>query len=384
MASSLNTWLKYGLYLAVVCCFVLTTFGAFVRLSDAGLGCPDWPTCYGELTWPKEHEVASANAAFPERPVEHHKTWPEQVHRHIAAGLGVLVLILCLLANKIHRRPLLPILAGTAAIGAAVALYIAKLPLFSGIAMIVGESILLYAAVQAKSVARWMTLTLALISFQALLGMWTVTLLVKPAIVTAHLLGGFATLALLLVNLLMQRGGQSGYARAPALARKWIAMSALVLFVQITLGGWVSTNYAALACPDFPRCKGQWLPDADFEEGFVIWREVGVNYEGGILDAPARTAVHLAHRGFAIVAALCLVLLGIQAAMKRSQFGPAAALLTTLAAQIALGISNIVFALPLWFAVAHNGMAALLMLSLIWLAWRNENPNSHLSSSVYR
>jgi heme a synthase len=384
MAAPSGIWLRRGLVLAVVWCFILTTFGAFVRLADAGLGCPDWPTCYGELTWPKAHEVDQANAAFPERPVEHHKTWPEQVHRHIAAGLGVLVLILCLLANKIHRRPMLPVLAGTAFIAGAVALYIAKQPMLSGIAMLIGECILLYAALQAKSVARWMTITLALISFQALLGMWTVTLLVKPAIVTAHLLGGFATLALLLVNLLMQRGGQSGYVRAPALARKWIAISGLVLLIQITLGGWVSTNYAALACPDFPQCKGQWWPEADFKEGFVIWREVGVNYEGGILDAPARTAVHLAHRGFAIVAALCLLLLGISAVMKRAQLGPASALLITLGAQIALGISNIVFALPLWVAVAHNGMAALLMLSLIWLAWRNENPNSHLSSAVYR
>jgi heme a synthase len=255
MAAPSGIWLRRGLVLAVVWCFILTTFGAFVRLADAGLGCPDWPTCYGELTWPKAHEVDQANAAFPERPVEHHKTWPEQVHRHIAAGLGVLVLILCLLANKIHRRPMLPVLAGTAFIAGAVALYIAKQPMLSGIAMLIGECILLYAALQAKSVARWMTITLALISFQALLGMWTVTLLVKPAIVTAHLLGGFATLALLLVNLLMQRGGQSGYVRAPALARKWIAISGLVLLIQITLGGWVSTNYAALACPDFPQCK---------------------------------------------------------------------------------------------------------------------------------
>jgi heme a synthase len=383
MATMAETWLRRGLVLAVITCLILTTFGAFVRLSDAGLGCPDWPTCYGKLSWPKADDVASANAAFPERPVEHHKTWPEQVHRHIAAGLGVLVLALCLLANHIQRRSLWPIIAGTALIGSAVALYIVKQSMLSGVAMVLGELILIGSAIGTYGVARWMIVTLALISFQALLGMWTVTLLVKPAVVTAHLLGGFSTLGLLLWNLLMQRGGKSGYQRQPAIARKFLMLSAGVLLLQITLGGWVSTNYAALACPDFPTCKGQWWPESNFKEGFVLWREVGVNYEGGVLDAPARTAVHLTHRFFAIIAALVLGLLGASALLKRPLAGPAGALLVTLCAQIALGISNVVFALPLWMAVAHNGVAACLMCALIWLAWRNENPNSHRSGSIY-
>ena len=308
---------------SVLWCLVLVAFGAFVRLSDAGLGCPDWPTCYGKLTWPKAHELDVVNASFPERPVESHKTWPEQVHRFIAAALGVMVLFAVLLARQINAtrlvtrlRAQLPVVLGVGAVALAVASYILKMPVWSGAFFVLGELILLVSAYTAYRDFRaphghlvaMLTLTLALVCFQALLGMWTVTLMVKPAVVTSHLLGGMASLGMIFICALLayrRDSGSSGRARPSKRSAQWLVrIGLLLLAVQITLGGWVSTNYAALACPDFPTCQGQWWPDADFREGFVIWRGIGVNYEGGVLDAPARAAVHLAHRVGAVVVGL--------------------------------------------------------------------------------
>jgi len=373
-------WLRRGLLFAVIWCFVLIAFGAFVRLSDAGLGCPDWPTCYGRLTWPGHEEVNVA------------KAWPEQVHRHIAAGLGLWIFGLTLLASRIQRAAITPILIGCAFVAAAMTLYIkAKgYPLIagpgSGAVMVLGELTLLYGAFRTHGLARWLTLTLALICFQALLGMWTVTLLVKPAVVTAHLLGGLATLSLLLYCALLAHLKISGaqYRRLPSIAPNLVRLGIVLLLAQITLGGWVSTNYAALACPDFPKCKGQWLPETDFKEGFVVWREIGVNYEGGVLDAPARAAVHLTHRIGAIVVTFYLLLLAFLALRPKNATlfpgrniqTPALFMCACLLTQVSLGISNIVFALPLWVAVGHNAMAALLLASMIWLWWRNSGADA--------
>ncbi len=367
-------WLRRGLIFAVLWCLFLIAFGAFVRLSDAGLGCPDWPTCYGRLTWPGHEEVNVA------------KAWPEQVHRHIAAGLGLWVFGLTLLARRIQRVALTPVLIGCSFIAVAMALYInakgypALAGPGSGAAMVLGELTLLYGAFSTRGLARWLTLALMLICFQALLGMWTVTLLVKPAVVTAHLLGGLAMLSLLLYcALLAHKKSGVPYRRRPSIAPVLVQLGIVLLLAQITLGGWVSTNYAALACPDFPKCKGQWLPETDFKQGFVVWREIGVNYEGGVLDAPARTAVHLAHRVGAIVVSCYLLLLAFLALRPKSATlfpggdirTPAVLVCVCLVTQLSLGISNIVFALPLWVAVGHNAMAALLLASMIWLWWRN-------------
>ena len=373
-------WLRYGLILGVIWCFILIAFGAFVRLSDAGLGCPDWPTCYGRLTWPGHEEVNVA------------KAWPEQVHRHIAAGLGLWVLGLTLLARRIQRAAITPIWVGCAFIAAAMTLYIkAKgYPLIAGpgssAAMVVGELILLYGALSTRGLARWVSLTLMFICFQALLGMWTVTLLVKPAIVTAHLLGGLTTFSLLLYCALLAHQKRSGaqYRHRPGIAPNLVRLGIALLVAQITLGGWVSTNYAALACPDFPKCKGEWLPETDFKEGFVVWREIGVNYEGGVLDAPARAAVHLTHRVGAIIVTCYLLLLAFLALRpKTASFfpgreiqTPAVLMCVCLLTQVSLGISNVVFALPLWVAVGHNATAALLLASMIWLWWRNSGAQS--------
>ena len=193
--------------------------------------------------------------------------------------------------------------------------------------------------------------------------------------------GGLATLSFLLYCALLAHLKKSAqqYRARPSIAPVLVTLGIILLVAQITLGGWVSTNYAALACPDFPKCKGDWLPETDFKEGFVVWREIGVNYEGGVLDAPARAAVHITHRVGAIVVSCYLLLLAFLALRRKAASlfpggnirTPALLMCACLLMQIGLGISNIVFALPLWVAVGHNAMAAMLLSSIIWLWWRN-------------
>jgi cytochrome c oxidase assembly protein subunit 15 len=203
----------------------------------------------------------------------------------------------------------------------------------------------------------------ALVVFQGLLGMWTVTLLLKPIVVVAHLLGGFATLALLVS---LGRWRSTRFPQPTAALRALGIAAALVLVLQISLGGWTSANYAALACPDFPTCQTQWWPAvADFEEGFVLWRGLGVDYEGGVLDHPARVAVHFTHRLGAILAAVLIALLGWRLAREPATRGDGAAVLGVLLLQLGLGVSIVWFGVPLAVAVLHNGVAALLLLTVI-------------------
>lgn len=313
-------------WFAVAFALLVIVFGAFVRLSNAGLSCPDWPTCYGKLTWPKhDHEIDAANLAFPERAVESHKAWREQVHRFLAGGLILTTFGLALLAWRRRRE-------------------------MSGIA-----AVLLAASV--------------LIVFQALLGMWTVTWKLKPIVVMAHLIGGLSTFCLLSYVALRLSLAPLGRADTAALRRMLIAGIVLVA-LQIALGGWTSANYAALSCGlDFPTCAGQWWPATDFREAFVLWRGIGVNYEGGVLDADARTAIQLVHRIGALV--VTGHLLGIIVVAWRRGFGRwALALLAALLVQIGLGISNVVLGLPLPVATAHNAGAALLLLVLFGLLVR--------------
>jgi cytochrome c oxidase assembly protein subunit 15 len=312
---------------ACIVAFAVVVLGAWVRLSHAGLGCPDWPGCYGHITWPSAtHEIEHANAAFPERPVEGHKAWREMLHRYLAGFLVLLVAGINIVAWRKGSG------SGHRLISAAL---------------------------------------LALILFQAALGMWTVTLKLLPAVVMAHLLGGLLTFSLL--GWLAFRSGLPG-THAPGLpirqARPWLAAGLLVLVVQIALGGWTSANYAALACPDFPACHGALWPDADFVEGFTMLREVGVDYEGGVLDLRARVAIHMAHRIGAVVA-FCVLLLVALRLMKApvTQRG-GIVLLVLLLVQVTLGVLNIVLQLPLPNAVAHNAVAALLLMQLLWLHHR--------------
>ncbi|MFU8832490.1 MAG: COX15/CtaA family protein, partial [Wenzhouxiangella sp.] len=202
-----------------------------------------------------------------------------------------------------------------------------------------------------------------------LLGMWTVTLLLKPAIVLAHLIGGLLTFSLLVWLYLATRPDQP-IANLPQRRLKWpLAIATVVLVGQILLGGWVSTNYAALACPDFPTCMGQVWPESDFAEGFTLWRGVGVDYEGGILDHDARIAIHLAHRIGALVVIGVFGWLLWLLLRTPGMIGPGRVLAALLAAQITLGVLNVVLGLPLMIAVAHNGVAALLLGLMVYLLW---------------
>ncbi len=285
----------------------------------------DWPGCYGQLTWPDAvHEIESANQAFPERPFESSKAWREMVHRYLA---GTLMLLIFAIGWKAWRDPLTT----------------RKFKLFA-VALVV------------------------LIIFQALLGMWTVTLKLKPVIVMAHLLGGLTSFSLILWLMFSSRRQAVDQ---PSIKirrmRPAIITAVVILAMQIALGGWTSANYAALACPDVPMCTGQWWPDANFKEGFVLWREIGVDYEGGLLDQRSRVAIHLTHRIGAVVTLLVLVLLAFRLIkIPRLRTGGQLLMILVLA-QFTLGVLNVALYLPLINAVAHNAGAALLLANLLSL-----------------
>ena len=306
---------------AVTLCVIV--LGAWVRLSHAGLGCPDWPGCYGQLTWPDAPtEIAGANAAFPERPVEVDKAWKEMVHRYLAGILMLLVLTINIFAwrggeaLKRHRK----------------------------VAGILG----------------------GLIIFQALLGMWTVTLKLLPIIVMGHLLGGMATLSLLTWLAAGSRPPRRpDHGAAPVVQIK-MRVALVVLVAQIALGGWTSANYAALSCPDLPQCTGQWWPQTDFAEGFKVFREIGVDYEGGVLDQSARVAIHLTHRIGAVITFLLILAIALKLTRRPDWKGPGLLMFALVSVQFVLGLLNVALKLPLANAVAHNGVAAVLLATLVW------------------
>ena len=362
--------------LAAAFAFGVIVFGAFVRLSNAGLSCPDWPTCYGKATWPGHaQDIAAANEAFPDRPFETHKAWREQVHRMLAGTLGVLVLALAV-ASAWRRRTLL-VLLGIAAVAAAIGvfLYIRHEFAISGAFSIVAIALPLIAAFRLDRPAPWRVgvAVLAVVVFQAMLGMWTVTLLLKPIVVMGHLLGGLLTFSLLSYVALKLTTTHPPSPAQRAL-RGAVVLGLVLLACQIALGGWTSANYAALACGfDFPQCMSQWWPPTDFHEGFVLWRGVGVNYEGGVLDAPARAAIQIAHRIGAGVVFCYLAWLAFRLARAGSR-GLAIAIGVLLLAQVSLGIGNVKLGLPLPVATAHNGVAALLLFALIATLVRVTDP----------
>jgi heme a synthase len=315
---------------AMLLAFCVVVFGAYVRLSDAGLGCPDWPGCYGHVTPPDAEGVHAG------------KAWREMIHRYGAMTLGLLIVGIAVLAWRWRRQ---------------------GLPVALPLALV------------------------ALVIFQGLLGMWTVTLLLKPLIVTLHLIFGLMTLSLLWWLWLTLRrrssdpwsgarsalGGGSTAALlrpAPRFLQRLAMVALVALVIQILLGGWTSTNYAAVACPDFPKCQLSWWPQADFGEGFVIWRGLGINYEGGVLDHPARVAIHFTHRLGAVVATLALLAAVVMTLRMRrdgsSRFAAAAAL-AALLLQLTIGIAMVLQGFPLWIATAHNAGAALLLLATLAL-----------------
>ncbi|MGX5729308.1 COX15/CtaA family protein [Pseudoxanthomonas beigongshangi] len=363
-------WLAVGLALCVI------IFGAFVRLSNAGLSCPDWPTCYGRATWPQStHEVVD-HAASAIRPFETHKAWREQVHRHIAATLGMLVLILSLLAARRRRFGIATILLASAFVATAIPLYMHGEHVAASVLAIIGEAVLLFAALRWSNLdlARVSVLTLAVIIFQALLGMWTVTWLLKPIVVMGHLLGGLTTFALLVW--MAWRATDQPIRLGDALSlRRWVIGGLILLGIQIALGGWVSANYAAVACGlDFPKCVGRWWPPADFSEGFVLWRGIGVDYEGGVLDGASRIAIQMTHRIMAVIVALYVLGLGVRLFRTPGMRGWATLLVLLILAQFTLGILNVKLNLPLHVAVAHNAGAVLLLFTLVSLIARLRKP----------
>ena len=376
-------------WLAVLLTACVVVFGAFVRLSDAGLSCPDWPTCYGRATWPSAPQDAAAHAASEIRPFETHKAWREQVHRHLAASLGVLVLVLALLAARRRRFGVAQVVGASLLVAAAIPAYMQG---HIGLAFALagaGEAVLLLAALRWSNIdlARAAALTLAVIVFQALLGKWTVTLLLKPIIVMGHLLGGLATFSLLLWMAWRATGLPIRLADARWL-RRWVVAGIVLLGVQIALGGWTSANYAALGCGgggwttathhylDFPKCVGQWWPPADFHEGFVLWRGVGVDYEGGVLDGASRIAIQMAHRMMAVVVAVYLLWLALRLYRLPGMRGWATTLGLLVVAQVSLGILNVKLALPLSVAVLHNAGALALLFVLVTLLARLKEPES--------
>ncbi len=319
---------------AFALCLVVVVLGAWVRLSAAGLGCPDWPGCYGHFT--PSGAVANADAVsqrFGGAEVEVAKAWKEMIHRYAAATLGFLVVIIAALAIQYRAQRLV------------------SLPFALGL--------------------------LVLVVVQGIFGALTVTWQLKPLIVTGHLVLGMTTLALLwwLMLTLWRRGRVwQSHAEAPTdplrQARR-LAIAALVaLTLQIALGGWTSSNYAATACPDFPQCQGAWWPDTDFRDAFIPWRGLGINYEGGVLDHPARVAVHLTHRLGAIAATVMLLwaaLIVLRQRRLNMAHGAATAVLAMLGLQLLIGIFMVMRGFPLWLATAHNAGAALLLLAVVAL-----------------
>lgn len=304
--------------------FALIVLGAYVRLSDAGLGCPDWPGCYGHVTviHASEH-ITAAQEANPEGPVTFAKAWKEMIHRYFAGIVGLFILAIAALAWR-HRRE-----AGASPVLA--------------------------------------TVLVGVLFLQAMFGKWTVTMLLKPAIVTGHLIGGLTVLTLL-VWLYARTRAPAMPTVSPA-TRALAVVAFVVLAMQISLGGWVSTNYAALACTDLPTCHGEWVPQMDIRNGFHIVRELGQSADGETLTMDALTAIHWMHRVGAVVAALVIGALGF--ALRAVGHRPlGTALLGVLALQIMLGLANVWFSLPLPLAAAHNGGAAALVILMVLINYR--------------
>jgi len=306
--------------------FDLIVFGAFTRLTDSGLGCPDWPGCYGHANPLQAHaQISAAEAALPTGPVTVTKAWIEMLHRYLAMGVGVLIVAMMTIAWRRWLR----------------------------------------SGRRDRDFSPWLpSLLFGFVCVQGAFGAWTVTLKLQPLIVTLHLLLGMALLALLAWHAAQQAGNvpqpvpwQAASLRAPA------AAALVLLFIQIALGGWVSTNYAVLACADFPLCQGTLLPPMDFNHGFALWRELGKTAGGDYLPFSALTAIHWTHRMFALPVAVCVVWVALRALRIAALRRTGCWLLGAVVAQCAIGIATVLLAWPLAVAVLHSGGAAL----LVWL-----------------
>ena len=323
-------WLRAVTVLTLFLTFDLVLFGAFTRLTDSGLGCPDWPGCYGSASPVGAHaDISAAQAAMPSGPVTHHKAWIEMVHRYMATGVGALILVLTVLAWRQWRR------AGP------------------------GASTLN---------PWWPTATLAWVCVQGAFGALTVTMKLFPAIVTLHLLGGLLLLALLAMQSQWQTRVLAGMppVLVDAGTRVFLLLASGLLVLQLALGGWVSTNYAVLACTDFPTCQGSWWPAMRFDEGFEIWRSLGMTGEGTVISFAALTAIHYAHRLMAYAVLVVLALLAWRLARIDGLRRLARWIGGLAALQLATGLGNVVLGWPLIAALLHTGGAAALVVVITW------------------
>ncbi len=329
---------------AVVLAVTVVTLGAYVRLTAAGLGCPDWPGCYGHLTPLGAEQSVAEGLPLPGAPLDLAKAWHEMIHRYAASTLGLLIVLIAALAVATRH--------------------------------------------ESAPRARYAVALVGIVVLQGVLGMLTVTWQLTPLIVTLHLLLGMTTLGLLWWLWLTLRAadppvgpgearpGRSRVAlRSPSAdgARRLALLALLLVGVQIALGGWTSSNYAAVACPDFPTCQSSWWPRMDFHDAFVFWRPLGIDYQGGVLAGPARVAIHVTHRLGALVATCALLAAALTVLGRRSLRAwraartAAVAVLITLAAQLSIGISMVLRGFPLSLATAHNAGAALTLLAALAL-----------------
>lgn len=308
--------------------FDLIMFGAFTRLTDSGLGCPDWPGCYGHANPLQAHaDISAAETAMPTGPVTVIKAWIEMIHRYLAMGIGVLIVSMTAISwrkwlqsgrQEIKFSPLFP------------------------------------------------SLLLAFVCVQGAFGAWTVTMKLQPVIVTVHLLLGMGLLALL-TWFGTRLGDHPPTPKSAAALRLPTTLAIWLLLLQIALGGWVSTNYAALACTDFPLCNGALLPQMDFYNGFTIWRDLGMTAHGDYIPFAALTAIHWMHRAFAFVVATLIAWLALRSFKIETLHKTARWLLIAVVLQFSMGIATVLLQLPLLLAVAHNGGAALLLMLLVML-----------------
>jgi heme a synthase len=322
-------WIRRLALIGALLCFGVVVLGGYTRLSNSGLGCPDWPGCFGHIapTGSAEHYASDADVR---------KAWVEMIHRYFASTLGLIIVVIAALSIRARQAP----------------------------GVRVGFALVL----------------LVLVVLQGMLGMLTVTWLLKPLIVTGHLVGGLATFALLLWLWLSMRAearivdgfsvlAGNRVAESGGRARVWAGLALAALALQVGLGGWTSSNYAAVACPDLPKCQDQWIPEADYQDAFVLWRGLGINYAGGVLDHPARVAIHFTHRVGAVVVSVLLVLaawFAFRGLGSRPRWA-ALAVLAALGLQISIGVFMVLRAFPLELAAAHNAGAALLVAAAVWL-----------------
>jgi cytochrome c oxidase assembly protein subunit 15 len=313
--------------------FDLILFGAFTRLTDSGLGCPDWPGCYGSTSpWGANQAIDHAQAAMPTGPVTQAKAWIEMLHRYLATGVGALILAMTLLSWVNWR-----------------------------------EAVKNNGVSARRDTSRWWaTASLVWVCLQGAFGALTVTMKLFPAIVTLHLAGALVLLALLCVQVVRGSGSSDHLPLSPVLSR-WAGLVLGLLVLQILLGGWVSTNYAVLACSDFPQCQNRWWPEMNFTQGFELWRHLGVSSAGEPISFAALTAIHYVHRLMAYLVLTALALLAWQLNRQRLWRTHSQVLAALVGLQLATGLSNVVFQWPLLAALLHTGGAAALVLTFTWM-----------------